>query len=306
MPPFEDYLQSRIYSFNETLAIKSLVKSGLIYDFSNSFLILASRIPFSFPENWIVKRFSTNRITPYRIVTFLQKEDNSSSLIVRKQKLFNVKEPGGLVKLNISDSKWIPGDLLYFSLCEAIYKENSFDEIINILRKYHDELIKNYSFQKQDNEGYPLLNYDAADFIPINIILNDNEMIGIDNEWISSFPLSADYVLFRGLFYFVSEQYPFILRNMRISDIDTFIISIIKKFYHQYDNKRYEMNKRMEEEFQSLVQGKIIKIPSPDEIKRQDSLWQKDEIIRNILNSNSWKITAPLRWISKMLKKFIF
>lgn len=305
--PFEDYsVRVRDYYFNETLAIKSLVKAGLIYELSNSFVIVTSMNPTHFKEEsaqrWIAKRFSTNRILPYKTITILKQETDSDMLTVHKRKLFDEKQPNGFISLNVSDSKWFPGDLLEYSLCEAVYKSNGFNSFVKIFEKYHDALIRNYSTGKRDNEWYPMVTPNAVDFNPFNIILNGDEIFSIDLEWICSRPISADYVIFRAVFLFVLKQYPFILRNISIPEgnIDTFTISIIKLFYPQYNTKRHEINKKMEEEFQSIVSGKIVKLPSAEEVRIAKD---KDQYIYALLNSYSWRITAPLRWLYKHFRK---
>ena len=318
--PFEDYSRHRDYYFNEALAIKSLVKGGMIYELSNSFVIVASMNQDRFKEEkdrrWIAKRFSTNRIYPFRTVTILQHDVDLDHLLIHKHKLLDAKEPEGFISLNTSDSKWIPGDLLQFSLYEAIYKHNGFESLLNIFRKYHNELISKYSMGKMDNEGYPLVNLDAMDFMPCNIIINDDGMFSVDREWICTRPLSADYVLFRAVFLFVYEQYPFILSNLCIpsDNIDAWMISIMKVFYPQYDNRRHELNTKREEEFQSIVSGNIIRLPTPVQLSitkdpvfklilQEQQILQKEAQIKTLLNSWSWKITRPLRYGKKIFKQ---
>ena len=321
--PFEDYSRHREYYFNEALAIKSLVKGGMIYELSNSFLIVAFMNQNKFKEEkdrrWVAKRFSTNRIHPFRTVTVLQHDADLDLLLIHKYKLFDAKEPEEFISLKTSDSKWIPGNLLQFSLYEAIYKDNGFESLLNIFRKYHNELIKKYFTGKMDSEGYPLVNLDAIDFLPCNIIINDDGMFSVDREWICTRPLSADYVLFRAVFLFTYEQYPFILYNLSIpsDNIDTWMISIMKVFYPRYDHRRHELNKKREEEFQSIVSGNIIKIPTPEEFRitkdpvfkqilQKQQILQKEAQINALLNSWSWKITRPLRWVyGKRISKIL-
>lgn len=304
--PFDDYSQFRHFFINEALAIRSLVKAEMIYDFANSFLVVASKRKEIFgkglEQNWIVKRFSTNRILPFRTLTILKNEKELNSLIVSKQKLNDFKEPETFIKLNISDLKWIPGDLLQYSLYESIYKNNGFRSLINIFTKYQNELIKKCIKGKIDNEGYPIVNLDALDFVPQNIIVNDLGMFDIDQEWISTIPISADYILFRAISLFAYEQYPYIFKYLSTpnDNIDSFIISIMKVFYPNYDIMRHELNKKREEEFQTIVSGNIFKMPTIEKFREgKDFLLHKDALINSLLNSWSWKITFPLKSLYK-------
>lgn len=302
--PFEDYSRHRDYYFNEALAIKSLVKGGMIYELSNSFVIVAFMNQNKFKEEkdrcWIAKRFSTNRIYPFRTVTVLRHDADSDLLLIHKYKLFDAKESERFISLNTSDSKWVPGDLLQFSLCEAIYKKNGFECFLNIIRMYHNELMRKYFLGMKDKDGYPLVSGEAIDFLPCNIIINDHGMFSIDHEWIYNRLLTADYILFRGIFLFTCDQYPYLFRHMCTSEenIDTFTISIIRVFYPQYDMKRQDFNRKLEEEFQSIVSGCAVKLPSPEEFRiLKDPLLQKESQMNAMVNSWSWKITKPLRWL---------
>jgi len=307
--PFEDYSHSRQYYFNETLAIKSLVQAEMIYDLSNSFVVVASKNQSSFEKivepQWIAKRFSTNRILPFRTATVLERDEGSNSLVIRKRKLFEVKEPDTFIRLNPSDLKWIPGDLLLYSLCEALYKETRIETLLNVFATFHNELTRRYSLGKRDTEGYPLVTPDAIDYIPCNIILNNEGLFSIDREWLCIRPLSADYILFRAVFLFASDQYPYIFRDSSMpSDMNTFIMSIMTSFYPQYDARRQALNKNLEEDFQSIISGNPVKFPSFDKFGMvKDPILQKEAQINAILNSWSWKITSPLRWFYRKMRR---
>ncbi len=305
--PFEDYSQSRRHYFNEALVIRSLVQNEMIYDFANSFLIIASPHQRTFDKmakpEWIAKRLSTNRIPPFQINTTLEREEGSNSLIIRKKRVTDTKGPEGFINLNPGDSEWIPGDLLLFSLCEALYKEAPIEALRKVFARFHNELVGKFSSGKRDEQGYPLVAPEAIDFLPCNIIVNNDRLLGIDREWISLRPISADYILFRAIFFFAADQYPYIFRELGIADdMEAFIKSIIVLFYPQYDRGRQDLNKRLEEELQSFVSGSPVRFPSFEEYGLiKDPILQREAQINAILNSWSWKITAPLRWLSRKI-----
>ena len=227
--------------------------------------------------------------------------------MIKKRRLHDWSEPQGFPEMQTCDAAWIHGDLLQFSLCEAMYKRKGLHAVLDIFREYHDELLRMYDVGQKDGEGYPLVNPSAIDFVPCNVIKNSQGMFGIDHEWRSQRTFGVDYVLFRAVYLFAFDQYPFILRNLSIPDdnIVTFITSILQAIYPQYDRKRHEQNKQMEEQFQSTVTGRPVKMPSAEEFKiLKDPLLRKDAQINALLNSWSWKVTKPLRWFRGKKESF--
>lgn len=301
--PFEDYCQNRRYYFNEALAIRSLVQAEMIYDFANSFLVIASAHHRTFDKmvkpKWIAMRLSTNRIPPFWTITTLERAEGSNSLMIRKRRVMDSKEPDGSIRLHPADSEWIPGDLFLFSLCEALYKESRMEALREVIARFHGELISKYSYGKRDEEGYPLVRPEAIDFLPCNIIVKNERLLGIDHEWLCLRPISIDYILFRAILFFVVDQYPYIFSDSCIiGGMEAFIHSIISSFYPQYNTRRQDLNKKLEEEFQSVVSGAQVRLPSFNEFGLvKDPILQKEAQINAILNSWSWKITAPLRWL---------
>jgi len=78
--PFEEYLKERYYIFPELLFLKSLIRARLLFDFSNSFLILASQskgVPLA--SSWLIKKFFTHEgFQPkfHHTISLIKKEDN--------------------------------------------------------------------------------------------------------------------------------------------------------------------------------------------------------------------------------------
>lgn len=310
--PFEDYHGRREHHINELLTIKSLTKTGLFYEFSNSFLVVASKsyancVTEGNTDEWIAKRFSTNRINPFKTTTTLKQKRNSSEVEICKEKMFNSQrsqENTQIVSLRISNSEWIPGELLELSFYEAIYGKDSRQLMKDIVRKYHDELMKNYSIGEKDREGYPLVSSDAIDFVPWNIIETPSGIIGFDQEWIFSRRLTSDYMLFRAIYLFLCKEYHLIWRRNYVpgGDIDKFAVSMIKEFYPMYDENRQNLNKTIEQELHYAVTGKQIRFPTPlDMMNEMCPSREKELQINSLLNSWSWKITSPLRWVYKIM-----
>jgi len=307
--PFEDYFGEREYFFHEGLVIRSTVKAKMLYNLANSFVVAATADPTALAtaknQDWIARRFSSaGRIPEFRTVTTLSQTKDSDSPVIHKQRLLDSPGPEGPIKFTPSQSSWQPGNLLQFSLFEALFQENALESIVAVFRKYHDELLSQFATREADAEGYPLVNPEAMDFVPFNIICQDDKLLSIDLEWCSAKPITADYVVFRGLFGFVRQQAPFIFQNLPVpnNDMDALLITIMRRFYSQYDAARHLINRSLEEEFQSIVAGCPVKLPSGADFLQAKDRPEKKELDR-LRSSWSWKITAPLRWFRRLIIK---
>jgi len=302
--PFYDNSATREFYFNEGLAAKSLMKSSLFYDFSNSFLITASKNSNNSANikdlSWVARKYSNSTRAPqFRTLTELKKREHEIAPVVTKTLLFpEVSTSLGDFSFSPEDSEWIPGDLLQFSMIEALYQQKPNLAFLEAITLYHNALIKQFSLKKNDHNGFPLLRENAVDFLPINIIYKDNLMKSFDLEWTSSIPLTADYMLFRTLFHFVMQQGIFVFQKLTINNnnIDSWMIELIKKFYPDYSLKKHHENRKMEEKFQSFVSETQALLPAPETLfDNAKSPYDK------LLDSWSWKITAPFRWGRKIL-----
>lgn len=302
--PFEDYFGNRHYNFHEGLAVRSLSNAGLLYEFANSFVAIASSdIDKNSDNSWIARRYSNfGRIPAFKAITELRYEDSNGKLKIYKKKLSKDSTAGGALKQNISNSEWIPGDLLQFEIFESLFKENPMDNLLNLLKKYHHNLLHEFSQGDNDAEGYPLLKENALDYVPFNIVNDKGNYLPIDLEWIADNRIPVDYMLFRVLFGLAKQQAPYLFRKITLADgdINAFFISIIQKFYPDYSQTRQLINRKKEEEFQSFVVGHPVKLPTSEDFVAASETPEQIRL-NNMLNSFSWRITAPLRWLRKII-----
>ncbi len=255
--PFEDYSGKRLYLFPESLFLKNLVKAGLFWHFSNSFLVLASK---SGEKNlrapWHIKKFSNSEMynSAYRHVITLLKDENKQYLVNRHpidtgKTSYNTQNSAFNL---IETDKFLNGDLLIFEAYRALVSQNSENKIINIMRKLHGCLLADYSKNRKDEEGYDLVDGNAVDYVLWNLIsLPDTGSIGfVDRKWRFKDELPADYVLFRSLA--ASLLVPFIKDKGHIQ----FILSIINNIYPGYSKERLVKNVALEASFQSELRIK--------------------------------------------------
>jgi 2-polyprenyl-3-methyl-5-hydroxy-6-metoxy-1,4-benzoquinol methylase len=285
--PFPSYSIPRIYTFHEALAIKTISEAGLLKEFANSFLIIASQgdssiIPY---PDWVVKSFSLARNKELHCVTTLKIKPNT---YIEKKRLSGSDEEYAVanniikIKHKVFNSPWHKGDLMIFDFFRRIFDRDFKNKILELLKIYYQELINRYYTGICDEQGYPLLRGDSIDFIPRNIIKDNENLYSIDSEWCVTDNIPADYVMYRCLLYDVIRlQIHWI--GKKIKNKDGFIIELMRNFFPKYGKSRLAKNEQLEISFQALI--------SEDVEQRTSSLINKKAISKNKI---VWKI---IKWI---------
>ncbi|HUS73238.1 MAG TPA: class I SAM-dependent methyltransferase [Sedimentisphaerales bacterium] len=251
--PFNHPGAVREYIIHEGLALRTLSRAGLLREFANSFLVVASKSNTSvlLKPDWIAKKISGfPRRRRYRCITTLK---NAEELCIEKENLHTEPENARLsatsnaqqLSHRVMKSAWYPGDLLLFDAYEAIFSNDIKTELTELLKRYYEELISRFHTGKNDKDGYPLLRGDCFDFILKNIVKKDKELVFIDTEWSVLKELPGDYLLYRCLKHdIIKTQCPRMKALMRKHR--KFTIPIIKAFFPQYSKKRYNQNSKLD------------------------------------------------------------
>jgi hypothetical protein len=262
--PFEDYFGIRDYLFHEFLFLRNVTNSGLLWQFSNSFVILATisntndlRVP------WLIKKYHCNNNLDPRFnheITLTRDEKCTSQhncYTVRRDPIF-----GGVryhsdnsYEYTLKSNNFVKGKVLISFIYENVMKKNSNQPVNQELYLLHEQLLSQYKTGTTDDEGYPYIKGEAIDFTFWNLILtSDNRLCFIDRKWRSKNVITVDYILFRNLFAVYDWIDPFI-KKIPKSD---FIIGLIQQIYPQYTYARLLENVRLEEIFQSFASGNPI------------------------------------------------
>lgn len=299
--PFTSYNISRIYTFHEGLVIKTLSEAGLLREFANSFLIVASQGVSSIirQPDWVVKRFSMKRRKEFRSITTLKIKP---TLYIEKKRLagsnieYSIAKDKIKIKHRVADSSWYKGDLIIFDIYKGLFENNFKNKILEVLKIYYQELMNKYYVGVKDEEEYPLLRGDSFDFIFRNIIKEKKKLIFIDNEWCVDGYIPVDYVMYRAITIDIIGSQNYWIRK-RIKNVDKFTIELIKFFFPKYENKRHIKNKMMEDFFQDLISGGLNPIFSKkiQFLKKNKIIWI---LVKNIWNRLPENIKNKVRkWI---------
>ncbi len=259
--PAENLGLSRDYLIHEGLAARTLSNAGLIHEFANSFLVIASAgEPKNFEgtinPGWLASKVSVaNRDRSAHCVTkFYPKTATiEKSLIDYVHGDIKNKKPLGHTS---EPASWVSGNLLSWEVADAVMSKHFREAISALIAEYHDVLLKKFSVGKADDEGFPLVRGECFDFIMGNIIRTQAGLEGIDNEWTNDRPLTADYLLYRSLCYDVLGRNKHWLGD-KIPDEDEFIIAIIRALYPSYSRKRHEKNRALENTILLEIRGDL-------------------------------------------------
>lgn len=253
--PFESYayLQQN-HNFHEGLVLKTLSEAGLLGEFANSFLIIASKNTCKYVNSldWIVKKFSVNRKDPFKCITTLKQ---TPSLYVEKKRINGQEEDyvfenkGIKIKHRVNSNKWLPGDSAMIDIYKAFFRKNWKEELLNILELYYEKLT-GYESGNTDEEGYPILTGADMDLAISNLIKSHDNLHFIENEWpVDDIP--SDYVFYRCILRDIVDNNLYLRK--RVINADRFVFKLMKHFYPAYNAKRHTRNKKLEKNLQNLI-----------------------------------------------------
>ncbi len=300
--PFSTPEHERNYTFHEGLALRTLNNAGLLRELANSFLVVAGKdqdLPRSLARpSWVAKKFSSTRKRVYQCITTLETQPEIG---IRKKRLYpwgkKDKAQTGWIHHLVKDVPWLDGDLMLFDAFEALMGEHETPgRISEMLVKYHSALMGMFSTGNSNKEGYPLLKEESLDFIPRNIVKHGNYLRPIDLEWNTSYPVAADYVMYRCIATdIIGSQGPYFRKIM--GKTDKFIIDQIRRFFPGYNEKRHAENIETEREFQNSIR---VNPAIEGIIKKPDS----EGILANILARIPPSLRKKLLYIIRKSRKW--
>ncbi len=289
--PFEDYFVKQLNLFPDSLFMSSITDSGLLWQFSNSFVILATKSKnVRLSVDWLIKKYSNNdnfQLKFHHTITLSKNFSDANTekkYLVHRAHIFNsppiVNE--GKIEFALQDNELVLGRLLSSDILSAVFKKSPESNLKQILKDLHAELLRTYSLGITDPEGYPLVNGEAIDYTFWNIIVSpENTFNFIDKKWLSKEPLPADLILFRNVYHIFEKIGPFFKNKNK----NLFIIEMLQDIYPQYSEHRLTENFQFEALFQEFVSGKeqtyFPGSPSPYSVNEQI-----DEMRAQVININ--------------------
>ena len=256
-------------TFNKPLAAKALSESGILREFANAFLVVASTRDLPSPD-WVVKKYNMGRKERFRNVTtlFLRPHRFVQKTPLHSQRTGSTDFPDAGVNQHMGTADWHPGNLLTFQIERAALARNFPQFAGTLVRRYRQELEDHFSTGKMDSEGFPLLRPEALDAIFSNIIQEeDGSWHFIDEEISTPTPISIDFMLYKCI--------RFCLYRHGIGEVQA--RKMIRSLYPSYNLERHKKNRAVadsfqQEMFQNGINPKLLKRGLVRRVARHDSI----------------------------------
>lgn len=332
-------LNSKTTSRNEPNLFKIILESNDLTNHSNSYLAIITKTQKNIIPNlpqYI--KFNNYRKPKYNLTTYFQdhkyyKQANFPESKPFLQKIIKyqreIKDLGfKILDIETYDNKIFSEFQTGKSLIGQIHEEyqknpsqaiktishlwNEIKSKYQIISVSKQNIFKEYQI-KISSEKIKELHFVPKlyiDMIPQNVIVNNNQYIFYDQEWvIHKAPL--EFLLYRILSYVsaslttldYNQTLKTLLDEFQISKFQNefslmdkrFIDSVYNNWYKQYiPHQTAETISTLEEKIKS--QKQII-------LDLNKTIQSKDKDIRNILSSTSWRITKPIRTIKKFVNQ---
>jgi hypothetical protein len=267
-----------------------------------------------------------------RAMNFLKAYSNSSKEL----------EKTGFSAIEIKKDKegYYTDEVLTYSFLDKIlndYKVNGEEHLLDNLKEYEKYLSSKYNIYIDIPDNNVFDKYNAKinkrkmnklhflkkayiDIIPQNMLYHKKDYYLIDQEWIMD-NVPYEFILYRGIInvfqnldngYELANKYLTIFNLIEFSSDfskleKNFQISTLGNQYDLFDNKaKFKTN---DESIKKIIQEnnkiKDQEIEKKDKIiiELENKVADLNQTINNILNSGSWKITKPIRYVKKIIKK---
>lgn len=230
--PWEDYCFHSTAKFPVKLASVSLAKSGLLGEFSNSYLFIASP-----QKNSNIKKSLLKSVDEDKTFAFMYSHGRKNNVVtkfIKKDKNYVVHKewlttaPTDLKKRRfmknvLEDTPLYEGtELKYLFLNYAYYGKNR--ELMSLLYKY-----LNFVFDKYKTDNPNILQRIAFDVIPRNTTYKDGQFFFFDGEFETLFDITKSHFLFRLVWVDFSELLPF-FKNFEFGSLENFYEHLCSKF----------------------------------------------------------------------------
>lgn len=282
--PFEEYSDDSYPLFPDTLFLKTVTETGLLWHFSNSFLVLASRSEnVNLTAGWLIRRYHNydERAQVFHHTITLTGENSPSGK--KQYRIYRAPMTGGVsvhhndrYSFELMNSEYVPGRSLAHEIPRALFSQSPEEELMKIIRLLYDDLILHFSTGERDDDGYPRIRGEAIDFTFWNLIVSEGpRLVCIDKKWRSQSPIPVDFVMFRNLLHIFALVKPFTRNKDRL----LFSSAMMKHIFPGYPYERFLDVVHREEAFQQFTIARDWELAKETQIR---SVFKEDTEIKDI------------------------
>lgn len=266
-----DYSGSPYRLFDEALVFSALSANGLLAEFANSFLVVAT-FPDAHPYSAgrLAMTFAVNRVPEFSAVTSFYRSDDVIRIV--KEPVFPERPrqrqfQDGLNILNVPTvSTYYSGRLLLWRLLAVRANKGTLDQVVAELRPW-----VSYLFQFARSEGahkphgigederYNLKNWVISgkylDCTPFNLIETGQGFVFIDDEWRTDRDIPLGWVITRGVLYSLTVGLAPGNSIKSVSEVVQVLCRVVQLFTTEAEVSSWI---DMEARLQSLVTGQAL------------------------------------------------
>ena len=287
----EDYSGNTQRLFDEGLVNRVLAENGLLADFSNSFLVVASKLHEDDKKrNWqpaaIAWSFSVTSRQPGHWTETAFKADTKNHIRVDKRRL-NPNAPqciplfnDEIICLEPAGSDYVQARQLTWKMLDAHVRNGSLEAVVAALKPWCAALLNNATTEasplvcaggskhalKAQAGQKELVNTDVAvrelslpgnavDHTPFNIMIDkQGKQHLIDQEWVASCRVPAGWVVTRGTFHAIHVG---ITPQDRLGSIEQVVIALLEACGYHATQEDVEQWMEMERHFLNVLLGGV-------------------------------------------------
>jgi hypothetical protein len=322
-----------VCNFSLELAWPVVFANHLGLETSNSFLVIASPDQQTLvTAGDLAYHYSTTRYAEYCKETIFSSQD-AKSISVNYRKLGKTNEivqvqPSSHASIQFvcsESDQYIVGKPLSLEFIQIVTKDGwTFEQVGSFVKRYLS-IVESAAKQEgaQINFASPaaVLSGQYFDCIPQNIIIDaDGKHAFIDKEWQLTAPIELAHLLFRSLLFLSNSITRFgrpasgeVLTHLQFIE-GVFIASGMKFKKNDYvhyatleDTIQQAVSGIDSKEFFSVWSNRLLPQLNLNDVvtERDKEIVCLNQHIADLHNSASWQITAPLRFISRQIKRVL-
>lgn len=253
----EEYLKERAHVLPDPVLLRSVANAGLLWHFSNSFMVLCSASPTpNLQTSWLARKYwNVNRPSLHHTIDLLPAHNGYRVQRVPLKTGASRVELGEYV-FELRDANHVVGDSLAFDMYDALLSEQWEQRATALASELIEWATRRFAVGRDDEQGIPLLSGDAIDFTFWNLIRDaEGHLICIDQKWRSKNPIPADYLLFRTMHHTLAAFLPYLKDGYSES-----MNRVMAQIFPNADSSRLQGHYETESRFQSLAAGYEITV----------------------------------------------